>query len=197
MGYNDQKAARIFTQQLAPLLGYRFHEDLEMNGFYEMIRDSDSFTLMVDPRMCGKGRVEIRPRLPRNTPTGEYVGWHSDKTPTITVALSRKPEAVALDIQRRLLADAEQAFVAAKARIADRIGQTYVTRTVCAQLGIVPNNKSNVGSRWLDIGGPGSASIEVQDGGHVKIEIRSIPVALALQVVAVLEAAVKAAESEG
>ena len=92
--------------------------------------------------------------------------------------------------------DAEQAFTEAKARIADRIGQTYVTRTVCAQLGIKPHDKSNIGSRWIAIGGPGSASIKVQDGGSVKIEIRSIPVALALQVVAVLEAAAKATESE-
>lgn len=184
----EQQALISFGQAVATALHARGSWDPSRDWFYSLtnIEGAPDVELAIDARVSYRDRgskAEIRVQLPSRP----GFSWHGER-PKIGVSVSREPIAVAADIRRRLLPDAIHVTAECRAKIGQDIGREYAERTACTQLGITPQRGSSRGSRYLDGAEGTSVDVQVREGAHIHFRIDTNDLALAKQLIALIEA---------
>lgn len=141
-----------------------------------------------------RGRVVVSGYWPR-TPQSAFTSPRDvrEDTPTITVDSGKPHEQIAKDIKRRFLPEYQRIFEKIEAKIAqDLLYESTKDANFNSLLAAGPSIlKRGYGTQKavLDIG-EGWGGVEMESSSTVKIELRSIPIELALRLIATLDKAV-------
>lgn len=155
-----QRLARELADALGGSWRWEQPEDTDETFPTGFVRDSEGRELSMSIETYGarKGRIEIRGALPRRDAKGDYYDTGL-KAPSIGVSGDRGVDAIAREVQRRLLPDYEPLFQRASEAIARRNEYlTATTDTVGAIVQAVP------GLEW-SVRSESSASFDVPSGG--------------------------------
>jgi hypothetical protein len=114
---------REMAPAIARALGWRLASPKPERGAWVEMHDPKEATLVVSMGArypdAGRGRIVIHGLLKMQTKDGRHPSSHGIDNPTITVAVNRRPEEIAREIERRCL----PAYLVACAAMAERIAE--------------------------------------------------------------------------
>jgi hypothetical protein len=189
-----EEAHKLATEVASFLTGFRFDKKRSTSAQGEAFPCAyitDGFvTLMLDTRYgsAKPGKVAIRACVETRTAKGEYISTaYGVKTPEITCSTNRGAEAIAADITRRLLKEAQEVTRSQNARI--------------AEYNAFESAKDAAAKRLARFGGRGHVNtpegsnvygtFRIDGGDSVKIEVCGLSVDLAEKVLALITGAEK------
>ena len=159
----------------------------EHDRWYLTHPDGATIILFGDPFTWERSkRVEISGSYAQLN--GSHFGPLLSSTPRITCARSRGPEAIAKDISSRFLPKYLPLYEASVRRYEDQLGQEILRDSILAQLGTILGVEPDQSGREPSLyhySDHGDTTIR-ETNGTVKMEIRSLSVAKALEIAQVL-----------
>jgi hypothetical protein len=182
-----------FAQGIAVELGAGWRAGSGWTGESAFVRHEDGrglFILALSFPFSARGRAEVRGVYPQ--------GWGGDRDrdPVITVSMSRKADAVARDIRRRMLPAYAERLAKARARVArDDADRGERERVAALIMAAVPGTVVDQVQGWasaislrLASGGYRNQCVirSGSDGATVDLDVRALPAADALRMLAAL-----------
>ena len=172
--HSDYAPLHTLAKQVAGILGWKYNEDAQ--NWLALLSNAEA---SLGLEMTHKGKVVVTGFLPK----GNY-SRHDLHGPKISITASRGPEAIAKEIQRRLLPDYEAVMAEAMKRKADAEAYDNAARNNLERLADAFGTVVRDGDTTLHVGSVNDNYYGVATAGNTwaRLELRSVPIDMAVRI---------------